>query len=78
MRPHPVHLKEFRSIPGLHLSDADSASTSLHPTTHPLWQPEMGPDIAKCPLGDKITLRWKTLIYIKKKKKAKLIYGAIG
>ena len=42
----PVHCRMLGSIPGLHSLEA---SSNLPPP--PVWQSEMTPDIAKCPLG---------------------------
>lgn len=54
----PVYCGIFNSIPGLYLPDAGSSPQ--------LWQPQMSPDIVKCPLSvkrDETTSSWESLIY---------------
>lgn len=50
--PYSVHCRMFDNTLGLYLPDV----TSIPPPQ--LCQPKMPPDIAKCPLGYKITSRW--------------------
>ena len=48
-----VHWRMFSSIPGLYPVNATS--------TPPLGQLKTSPDVAKCPLGDKIAPSWEPL-----------------
>lgn len=53
----PVPYRMFSSVPRLYLL----GSSNTHPKSR---QPKMSPNIAKWFLGDKIALRWESLIYI--------------
>lgn len=61
---HAVHCRMFSSIPGLYAL-AVRRTFPRHPPPHPgLWQPQMSPDTARCPLGSRISVCWEPSLFL--------------